>query len=428
MTKRRRILELGKDVLIVLLTCSAVWLAARSQLPVRGLLREETAQARPQAQSEGRIEAARPLRITACLSGGAEPVRYGALYDGEACAALFQQVAGLLMEALSSAGQPEAISRRQWEAALSSAPGVAFDFQGEIPLGVLSGWLSGEETSLTASARRLVLAVQRDTASLFYQEGDAYFRCPAEVVNPLHLEQALSALTGNGAFYAFESEACAALDPDTLLPAQTPEPAVYSATNPVSGGQAALEALAAELGLPINANGVYYAGEWVARSGSDTLRLSNRGELVYLAGEEGGQRLLTGGSATLLNGVEACRRLAFALMGSRCGQARLYLSAITPMEQGWEISFQYSLDGIPVTLETGPAARFQVRSGRITQFSMSLRSYVDSGTRSRVLPLPQAAAALEAMGLEGEELLLVYRDSGGDTVPAGWAAGGHREG
>ena len=37
---RRRLIELGKDVLIVLLTCSALWLACRTQLmgPMSGLL------------------------------------------------------------------------------------------------------------------------------------------------------------------------------------------------------------------------------------------------------------------------------------------------------------------------------------------------------------------------------------------------------
>ena len=38
------------------------------------------------------------------------------------------------------------------------------------------------------------------------------------------------------------------------------------------------------------------------------------------------------------------------------------------------------------------------------------------------------SAALLALGLEGEELLLAYADSGGDTVSALWAAAGNGEG
>lgn len=45
-----------------------------------------------------------------------------------------------------------------------------------------------------------------------------------------------------------------------------------------------------------------------------------------------------------------------------------------------------------------------------------------------VLPVRQAAAAMEAEGLEGQELLLVYLDGGGDTVSASWAAADNRPG
>ena len=64
-------------------------------------------------------------------------------------------MAGTLVEALSSSGAPESISRAQWEGALTSSLGVYMDFQGEIPLPVLVGWLSGGETKLTATVRRL---------------------------------------------------------------------------------------------------------------------------------------------------------------------------------------------------------------------------------------------------------------------------------
>ena len=56
------------------------------------------------------------------------------------------------------------------------------------------------------------------------------------------------------------------------------------------------------------------------------------------------------------------------------------------------------------------------------------RSYANSGSTSLVLPPRQGAAALLALGLEGEELLLAYADSGGDTVSALWAAAGNGEG
>lgn len=426
-THGRRAIETGKYILIVLLTCSALWLVSRTQMagPLRSLFQEETPQAdTSQAQTEERVSAARPLRITASLPGGG---RCGAQYDESARDALFQQVAPLLVETMSSAAAPETITRGQWEEALTKQTGVCLDFQGEVPLAVLSGWLSGEPGRLTATVRRLALSVWEGTAALYYRDerDGGYYRCRSEVVDASRLESALTKLADNGTFYAFESELYDALDPDTLLRAELPAMTVYTASSPVTGDQETLEALAEDLDFSINPNGIYYAGEWVARSGNDTLRLSERGVVSYLAEAGGGDHFLVSGqdgSGGLFDAVERCRQLASATLGTRCGQARLYLMSVTETEQGWEIEFGYSLNGIPVRLETGFAARFLVEDGQITQFFLHFRSYTDSGETSAVLPVRQAAAALEAMGLEGEELLLVYTDGGGDALSAGWAA------
>ena len=427
--RRRRAIELGKDLLILLLTCSAIWLAVGSQLmhPLRGALAPETPQPTPgEEDGTAGIEAVRPRRIMATLSENTEPVRYGVQYDEQACDALFQQTASLLAEALSGAGTPEAVTRSRWEQALAPAPGLCFDFQGSIPMPVLVGWLSGEDTQLAASVRRMVLTVENGTTVLYFRdEGeDIYYRCSSEMADERHLADSLSALSGNGAFYAFESDAYAALDGDTLISAQVSTPRVYSASNPVSGGRDSLAALMEELGLSANPNSYYYAGSaHVGRSGNDTLRLFDGGMALYES-EEGSDHFLVssqGEEPTLLEAVEACRKIA-AVLSARCGQARLFLSSVVQGEDGLEVSFEYSLNGSQVRLEGGRAAHFLIQDGQITQFALRFRSYADSGETSVVMPYLQAAAALEAQGLEGEELLLVYVDGGGDTVSASWAA------
>ncbi|MGE4277192.1 MAG: hypothetical protein AB7E30_08450 [Lawsonibacter sp.] len=434
-TTRRRVIELGKNILIVLLTCSALWLAARSQLlgPLTGLFQEEGTQTEAvQTQSGARADAARPLRLTVNLSGGAGQIRYGIQYDTAASDALFQQVASLLVETLSSSGAPETVTRAQWEQAMATAPGVVFDFQGELPMPVLVGWLSGEDTTLTATVRRLVLTVWQETVALYYRDEETgqYYRCLSEVANQSHLEDAVSSLTDNGAMYAFESELYENLDPDTLILGTTPVPAVYSASNPMIGGRPALEELMADLGISVNASGFYSTGnEQVARSGSDSLRLSDRGVAVYEAGGEDGAQFQVStrrGEATLFESVEACRRLAAATVGDRCGQARLYLMSAQESEDGLVVRFGYCLNGSTVQLEGDCAAHFLVQNGQITQFELNFRSYTDQGETSMVMPIRQAAAAMEALGLDGEELLLVYGDTGGDTAAAFWAAAGSR--
>lgn len=438
MDKKRRTVELLKDVLILLLSCSAIWLAFQTPLsaPLRGLFREEGTQAAPGAGQESDLgSGALPMAIAANVPGsdhlpeGTEGVRCGLQYDQAACQELFQRVAGPLVETLSSAGAPERISRSQWETALTSDLGVYLDFQGEIPLSVLVGWLSGESTGLDAVVRRLALTVWEDGLDVSYRDerSGAYYRCRSQVADPFSLAEALSGLTGNGAFFAFESELYQDLDPDTLLLPDVPAPAVYTAANPMSGGQGALEELVRDLGFSLNSTSFYSTDEQVARSGDDSVRLSDRGVAQY-EGETLFPVLRQGGAGELFDRVETCRQLALSALGPRCGEARLYLTSAEETPEGWEISFGYSLNGVPVLTDLGCAARFLVVGERITQFSLYLRSYTAAGDSSLVLPPRQGAAALAAQGLAGEELLLTYTDSGGDTLTAGWSARDDREG
>lgn len=438
MNKKRRAVELLKDALILLLSCSAIWLSFQTPLsaPLRGLFREEGTQAAPgNGPGSDLGSGALPMAIAANVPGsehlpeGTEGARCGLQYDQAACQELFQRVAGPLVETLSSAGVPERISRSQWETALTSDLGVCLDFQGEVPLSVLVGWLSGESTGLDAVVRRLALTVWEDGLDVSYRDerSGAYYRCRSQVADPFSLAEALSGLTGNGAFFAFESELYQDLDPDTLLLPDIPALAVYTAANPMSGTQGALEDLVRDLGFSLNSTSFYSTDEQVARSGDDSVRLSDRGVAQY-EGETLFPVLRQGGAGELFDRVETCRQLALSALGPRCGEARLYLVSVEEVPEGWEISFGYSLNGIPVLTDLGYAARFLVEGERITQFSLYLRSYTAAGDSSLVLPSRQGAAALAAQGLAGEELLLTYTDSGGDTLTAGWSARDDGEG
>ena len=100
----------------------------------------------------------------------------------------------------------------------------------------------------------------------------------------------------------------------------------------------------------------------------------------------------------------------------------LYLLSAAQRPDGLEIDFGYSLNGVPVLLDRGYAARFLVEGEQVVQFSICLRSYTAGDTSSLVLPPRQGTAALLARGLEGEEMVLTYADGGGDTLSAGWSA------
>ena len=433
-TKLNRVVEGCKTLLILLLTCSALWLLTRTQMfsPFRGLWQEEEHHTGTvQTESGARADAARPLRISVAAVGVTDDIRRGIQYDESESDALFQSLAGLLAETLSGAGEAEEISRAQWEKALAAAPGVCLDFQGEMPLSVLAGWLTGTESNLPGSTRRIHLGLWKGTVALCYRDADSglYYRCRSEAANPNSLTEALATVRDNGAVYAFEEDTYAGLAPDTLVTPGGFSPQVYTAANPMAGGQAALKELMEQLNISVDASSFYSSGnEQVARTGEYSLRLSDRGGAEFQAGESGtlfpvSQRR---GEATLFDCVDTCRRLAAATVGARCGEARLYLMYAREGDEGLEICFGYSLGGAVVRLEDGDcAARFLIRNGQVAQFSLNFRAYTAAGTNTPVLPLRQAAAAMEAMGLAGEELLLIYHDTGAETVTAGWAAIDH---
>lgn len=438
---KRRAVELCKDALILLLTCSALWLAARTQLlaPLNNLLQEDGPQAVASHDQEGeQAGSAVPLIMVINIPGGeslpdgtqlpseGKGIRMGIACDQQTCQELFQQTAAVLIETFSGAGTPEKISRSRWEQALTQELGLYMDFQGRIPMSVLAAWLSGEETHLTGSVRRMVLAAEEDTMVLYYrnEESGDYYRCESSMGDPAALKEVLSAASDNGAFYAFESEEYGTLAPDTLLFPDSPSPSVYTVSNPVNAGEDSLRELVQDLGFSLNSTNFYPTDEWVARSGDDSVRLSDRGTVEYTSGDDNGilPVLQQEKGGTVYSSVETCRRVAAAMMSGRCGEARLYLSAVNQGEDGLEVEFEYSLNGVPVCLDEGYAARFLVLDGRIAQFTIRLRSYAAGGSSSAVMPPKQALAAFSALNLEGQELLLTYTDSGGDAVTAGWAA------
>ena len=434
MGKRRRLslVELGKDVLIVALACSAVYLAGLAQVtnPLERLWQEpEHTAAAGSSYMEIQAEAVHPVAMAAALEEAGGVARYGVQYDDEAVSALFQPVASLLVEALSGAGAARPVTEAQWRQALATAPGLYFDFGGEIPFSVLPAWLAGDTTSLEGTVRRLVLTVAQGRAMLYWQDAEdgKFYAAEAGVVKTDHLDEAVAGLNGNGAYFAFESELCQGLEPYTLLPAETPAPAVYQAVSPLRAGEQGLQEILEILAFPVGTVTYSAADQQVARSGNDTLRLLERGTVIYQADEGGSGRFpvpFQGERPTAYEAAEACRALAQQVVAPYCGQARLALAGMTETGTGWQVDFRYVLDGLPVFLEEGDvAASFQVMGGEITQFTLHLRGYTALDETSLLLPLRQALAALEARegGAEGAELMLAYFDRGGDTLSASWA-------
>ena len=186
--KRRRLIEICKDILIVLLALSAVYLTMRTQIGglagrdggwLSGLFSGGTVNLLPAGGGETRETIQpRPVRMSVQLGGGG---RYGVQYDQSAVDALFDATASLLGDALGSAQAPAQITETAWREALSNAWGIYFDFRGAVPLTVLSASLSGavNQALPEVGVRRLLLAEAEGAVRLYYsnERTGLYYAC-----------------------------------------------------------------------------------------------------------------------------------------------------------------------------------------------------------------------------------------------------------
>lgn len=424
MRDKRRLIEWGKDALIVLLSLSAVYLLSMTPL-VRdsGLLDlfppRESPGANSLAQSQG--TAMLPARLAVNTEGG----RYGLQYDEARLEELFPSLGALLGDALASAGQPQAVSEPQWRRYLEGK-NIYFDFAGEVPLSALEHWLQGAGTQgLEGAARRVLLcAGEEDQVLLCWQQAGSgqFFSCSTALTQALHLDPAAAAVSPNAAYFAFENPVLSnLLDPYTLITEAARQGACYSVSNPLTGGgvDKVLDALSfsAQNHAPVSGGEVYL-------DGGDRLVVSASGTVSYRAAQgEKYPTALSQHEASLASAVDAARALAEGALGASCGDARLYLMSAQESEGAVRLRFGYLLNGCPVYLNNGGwAAEFWVKQGYITQFTLYFRSYTPSGEHALLLPIDKAAAMLPSIAQERRELVIQYQDGGGASVSPQWVA------
>lgn len=429
MTKKRRVIETLKSLLIVALTCSALWLVSDSRLV--GFLPDMIGS--PAGGQSGtvnpgtRTQAVMPLRMAVISEEGCYAAQYG---SGEV-ESLFNRTASLLNEALSGAQLPREVSAQEWEQALLSAPGIYFDFQGDVPLQVLCGWLSGKENaSLTDSACRLLLSAGSDGDVLLYYTGhdaEKFFVCRTQLVNISNLRSAAEGVAANGAVFACGAADYAQLAADTLIGAQTLQPKVFAAENPLLEEQEdRLARLLNILSFPEGITTIYDTSEGRRiRSGNDTLTISPDGLLTLHSSADDARYPVVPaeGNGALFAAVEGARALVAEITQPWRGEAGLYLQQVRQLDADrWQVRFGYVLDDTPVQVgQNGYAASVLVERGCITEFEIQLRSYVSTEQTVLVLPEKQAAAALTQMNGQGGRLQLCYLDRG-DNVYAVWIA------
>lgn len=423
MSKGKQIREWGKNLLIALLLCSAAWLLADSQL--FGHLpwqtdRQQT-QTTQQTPAPAAGQVAMPLAVAVTTPDGVCAARY----DEQAVGQMFQPLLPVLGEAMAGAGKPEPAQISQWRSALT-APGSAwFELQGSVPMQVLCRWMAGVENPvLTGNARQLLLCVEQGRVRLYYrQDAQTCHVCTVEAMLPDSLKLVLEPMEPNGAGFAAGHPEYQALNPDTLILAQVLPAEEYLAYNPLEEEED-LDRLLEALAFTPAITTVYQTPEGRrARSGNDTLTISDEGLLSYDQSETEQRYPLTGTETDQeeYRAVDTARQLVCRVT-QHWGGTQVYLRDVRREGDGWRVEFGYVLNAIPVEQGTnGWCASVLVGAEGVQQYELSLRAYAPTGKTNLVLPQPQAAAALEQMGLAGNGLVLSYMD-GGDLVRAGWTA------
>ena len=420
MKDKRRLIEWGKNVLIVLLTASAVWLLTMTPLVQdSGLLDLFAPQESPGVGAGGVRQGTAMLPVRLAITG--EGGRCGVQYDEARLEELFSPLGALLGDALASAGTPQTLSEGDWQRYLRGT-GIYFDFGGGVPLSALERWLQGPGNgALTGSARRVLLCAGTDDQVLLcWQEADGggFFTCRTGLTQALHLEPAAEGAASNGAYFAFEDqELSQRLAPYTLITEGGEGGTEYTVSAPLAaeGSSAAvLSALSfsSQDHAPVSGGEVYV-------DGGDRLVVNVNGTVTYRAAQ--GEKYPAG--PALADGVDAARTLAEAALGPMCGEARLYLMSAQEMDGAVRVRFGYLLDGCPVYLGSeGWAAEFWIWDSCVTQFTLRFRSYAASGGETLLLPVDKAAAMLPDLTWERRELVIQYRDGGGTEVVPGWVA------
>lgn len=420
MRHRQKLVELGKTVLIAVLTLSALTLLSLSPL-LQGAPLARLPEGEGTSPAADRLAIpVRPARMV--VSNGS--IRSGLLFEPQEVELLFRQTAPLLGEALRTAAPPTTVSRQEWQSLLSGAS-LYFDFLAPLPLSSLCGWLQSEggNPNLTRQARHLLLAPRWDgSVVLGYHSGEDFHLSVTGLDSTLHLEPVWADLVPNGACFAYQQpQTSDCVTPLTLFSGTHPELPIYAAARPdLSPGSPITEQLLRALGFSGQNSAATSSGR-LYTDGEDTLRIYEDGEVVYHAAQPGKYPCRSPGLDGALDSVWA---LAEAALSPLSGSGQLYLTAIEGTGSGpFTIQFGYQLNSCPVQLsEEGWAARFTVERGAVSAFTLLPRTYADTGQKALLLPQEKAVAALQVLTEQPLELLIQYPDDGSASLSPRWVA------
>lgn len=432
MSRRRNISEKVKNIIILLLLISAVFLGWQSQLfgntSVKLSALTNPADDKPADPGNGvpaadinKTGEARPVSIAVTDNAGAH---YGEKFNLANIESIYQNAVLIFHDALGTAQAAEKTDEKTWREALR-APGVYFEYMSSMRLSVLDGWFGTEITEdwRTHSVRRLCVAVD-GAPRLYFQDDEtgAFYAADTDV-----LSDSITKLTGlytsNDTAFAFEIlDAPSPGDPYVLiLPASSHHP-IIEAANPLTGETLAVMLRyfgVSEHSKPITEEDG--SQTYIPTPADFRIELSPDGTVVY---KRTGNPEETAAPVNESGAIELARLAVAETIAKYCGKdARVYFDAVSssgPNPNSFQVIFTYMVAGGRVWLDRdGYAASVTVTNGAVSKMELRFRSFAITDQESKLLPEIQAAAAA------GGAFMLCYSDNGDGVFEPSWVVISH---
>lgn len=423
--KRRNRRDLWQNIAIALLSVSAVFLFAQTQLYNLGVGigssyfdRLAGTPSNAGAGTSGQLsELDAPVRVAVTGAYG----RYVNVTLTTADKEVFSPLSTLLCGVLGSARVEGTCSSQEFLDALSGTS-VYYDFLSPLPLSVIAGFVDADWAG-EVSARWLAVSSYEDAVYLYLlDDEDCCLRCATAVPAETLVETVSRYELGNGVFAFDRAETDSsyqALAPCSLLLTDQPALPVLSAATPLSDTAWLLEAF----GFNPNTKNRYTesSGTEVIRENEHSLQIRPDGTVYY---KSGGDPFLTVDAAgeipTLQEAVAGTSQLLSKLLSSVSSDAALYLESVRQNGSVTTLTFAYQMGGLPIRLSEGAAAEVTLSGTSVSTLSLRFRQYTITGEDSLLLPLRQAVAI--AARQQGAELTIGYTDNGGSSLSANWLA------
>lgn len=414
--KNKKLLEYGKTLLIVLLLISAVVLLKQTGY-YSAAFDKFGGNIGPSRNTENTVSGtnysgmAQPMGVSVSLEGGG---RYASLYNKERVEEDYGRFSAFVAEALGSAGEVVEVDSASWIRALEYKS-VYICYHSPQSFGFLSSLLGTSPGASIAdySSDELCLSVDNGVGRLYFRSGDKYYYLDTSV-SVSALEERISEYIPNKCIFSHGDRLLYGLKDSFLIVKNLSEaPAIKSSVPDINS---MVSPIMSALGVNEYTASAYRESDGTAVyvDSNSILRVTSSGLIRY-------EMTGTDGAAAAENRMDELFRLCWEMLYSclipYTGKAEVYLASNGVNEEGiYEFTYDYLVNGIPVSLGGRHAAKFGFDGGKLVSAEFYIRSFSVEAENLPLLPMYQAAAIASSERSEKMKLMYVETSEGFDCI------------